>query len=93
MVQALNLRPMDFEIGPMSWSARRDCSQDRAYGPAFELLSNAKSACGAKPNSPSAYLLNPELAPTSRTYVAVDQGAGIRFFEQRAVAALLITLW
>ena len=38
----------------------------------------------------SAGLFDPELAPTLWAYLAVDQCAGIRLLEQRAVAALLI---
>ena len=38
-------------------------------------------------------LFDPELAPTLWAYLAVDQRAGIRLLEQRAIAALLIALW
>ena len=40
----------------------------------------------------SADLFNPEFAPARRAYLAVDQRAGVRWLEQRAVAALLIVL-
>ena len=41
----------------------------------------------------SAGLFDPELAPTLWAYLAVDQCAGIRLLEQRAIAALLIPFW
>ena len=41
----------------------------------------------------SAGLFDPELAPTLWAYLAVDQCAGIRLLEQRAVTAVLIALW
>jgi hypothetical protein len=41
----------------------------------------------------SAGLFDPEFAPALRAYFAVDKCASIWLLEQRAVAALLITLW
>jgi len=38
-------------------------------------------------------LFDPELAPTLWAYLAVDQRAGIRLLEQRAITALLIPFW
>jgi hypothetical protein len=41
----------------------------------------------------SASLFDPEFTPARRTDFAVDQRAGVRLLEQRAVAALLIAFW
>ena len=41
----------------------------------------------------SAGFFHPEFAPALRADITVDQGASIGVLEQRAVAALLITLW
>ena len=41
----------------------------------------------------SAYLFDPEFTPACRTNFTVDQRAGVRLLEQRAVTALLIALW
>jgi hypothetical protein len=41
----------------------------------------------------SAGFFDPEFAPALRADLAVDQRAGIRLLEQRAIAALLIALW
>jgi hypothetical protein len=41
----------------------------------------------------SACLFDPEFTPARRTDFTVDQRAGARLLEQRAVAALLIALW
>ena len=43
--------------------------------------------------SRSALLLDPEFTPALRTDVAVDDRAGVRLLEERAIAALLIVLW
>ena len=40
-----------------------------------------------------AWLFGPEFTPALRTDLAIDERAGVRFLEQRAVAALLIALW
>ena len=38
-------------------------------------------------------LFNPEFTPAFRTDLALDERAGVRLLEQRAIAALLIALW
>src|SRR5215470_7145541 len=42
--------------------------------------------------SRSACLFDPEFTPALRTDLAIDQRAGVRLLEERAVAALLIAL-
>ena len=46
---------------------------------------------GRRPRS--ACLFDPEFTPALRTDLAVDERAGVRLLEQRAVTALLISLW
>jgi len=41
----------------------------------------------------STSLFDPELTPACRTDVAIDERARIRLLEERAVVALLISLW
>src|SRR6516164_5917313 len=41
----------------------------------------------------SACLFDPEFTPALRTDLAVDERAGVRLLEERAIAALLIALW
>ena len=41
----------------------------------------------------SARFFDPEFTPALRTDLAVDQRAGVRLLEERAIAALLIALW
>ena len=40
-----------------------------------------------------ACLFDPEFTPAFRTDLAVDERAGVRLLEERAIAALLIVLW
>src|SRR6516165_9094913 len=46
---------------------------------------------GLRPRS--ACLFDPEFTPALRTDLAVDERAGVRLLEERAIAALLIALW
>jgi len=48
---------------------------------------------GLQDVAPSACLFGPEFTPALRTDVAVDDRAGVRLLEERAIAALLIVLW
>ena len=56
----------------------------RGYRAALYLgLQDFRSTC----------LFDPEFTPPLRTDLAVDERAGVRLLEERAIAALLIALW
>ena len=46
-----------------------------------------------QPRRRSAWLFGPEFTPALRTDLAVDDRAGVRLLEERAIAAILIVLW
>src|SRR6516165_6410057 len=72
----------------------RRCLGAKGHGDAVNQGS-AASLCiwfaGGRPRS--ACLFGPEFTPALRTDLAVDDRAGVRLLEERAIAALLIVLW